>query len=239
MATDGGPGVEAGRAVAAAQGAPGEVFPCQEEHLPRLLAGAPPGNDLVDFEGPRRADPGGDPRRADDPAIVHEATVGVNRRLRGDLPQKVNGPLVGRRLQAVEQPGLRQEQGPGADRQDQFGLLGASLDPVGQHGVVHLPPGALTTGDQQQIEPWAVRQAVVRIDAEATTHHGAIDLLREVAPKTTVHADRRFVDNGRVVCSAGIAAGIDMSLHVVARLLGREVAKKTARQMEYPWQPTV
>jgi transcriptional regulator GlxA family with amidase domain len=72
---------------------------------------------------------------------------------------------------------------------------------------------------------------------EATTHHGAIDLLREVAPKTNVHADRRFVDNGRVVCSAGIAAGIDMSLHVVARLLGREVAEKTARQMEYPWQP--
>jgi transcriptional regulator GlxA family with amidase domain len=68
----------------------------------------------------------------------------------------------------------------------------------------------------------------------ATTHHGAIDLLREVAPKTAVHADRRFVDNGRVICSAGIAAGIDMSLHVVARLLGREIAEKTARQMEYP-----
>ena len=71
-----------------------------------------------------------------------------------------------------------------------------------------------------------------------------VDLLRSLAPedwhtapKTTIHADRRFVDNGRVVCSAGIAAGIDMSLHVVARLLGREVAKKTAHQMEYPWQP--
>src|SRR6516165_4061750 len=50
---------------------------------------------------------------------------------------------------------------------------------------------------------------------EATTHHGAIDLLREVAPQTTIHADRRFVDNGRVICSAGIAAGIDMSLYVV------------------------
>src|SRR5262249_35665679 len=37
---------------------------------------------------------------------------------------------------------------------------------------------------------------------EATTHHGAIDLLRETAPKTTIHADRRFVDNGRVICSA-------------------------------------
>lgn len=69
---------------------------------------------------------------------------------------------------------------------------------------------------------------------EATTHHGAIDLLRQTAPKTTVHADRRFVDNGRFVCSAGVAAGIDMSLHVVGRLLGREVAEKTARQMEYP-----
>ena len=72
---------------------------------------------------------------------------------------------------------------------------------------------------------------------EATTHHGATDLLREVAPKTIIPAARRFVDNGRVVCSAGIAAGIDMSLHVIARLLGREVAERTARQMEYPWQP--
>jgi transcriptional regulator GlxA family with amidase domain len=60
------------------------------------------------------------------------------------------------------------------------------------------------------------------------------DLLRQTAPKTTVHADRRFVDNGRVVCSAGIAAGIDMSLHVIARLLGKELAEKTARQVAYP-----
>jgi transcriptional regulator GlxA family with amidase domain len=70
---------------------------------------------------------------------------------------------------------------------------------------------------------------------EATTHHSALDLLRQTAPKTVIHADRRFVDNGRVICSAGIAAGIDMSLHVVTRLLGPEVAEKTARQMEYPW----
>ena len=73
---------------------------------------------------------------------------------------------------------------------------------------------------------------------EATTHHGAIGLLREIAPRTTVHADRRFVDNGRVICSAGIAAGIDMSLHVVSRLLGKEIASKTAKQSEYPWEPT-
>jgi transcriptional regulator GlxA family with amidase domain len=72
---------------------------------------------------------------------------------------------------------------------------------------------------------------------EATTHHGAIDLLRGVAPKAVVTAGRRFVDNGQVVCSAGIAAGIDMSLHVVSRLLGEEVARETASRMEYPWQP--
>ncbi len=71
---------------------------------------------------------------------------------------------------------------------------------------------------------------------EATTHHGAIDLLRQTAPNTVIHADRRFVDNGRVVCSAGIAAGIDMSLHVVAKLLGNDIAAKTAKQMEYPWE---
>jgi len=70
---------------------------------------------------------------------------------------------------------------------------------------------------------------------EATTHHGAIDLLRQTAPMTTVHGDRRFVDNGKVICSAGIAAGIDMSLHVVGRLLGDHIAIKTAEQMEYPW----
>ena len=74
---------------------------------------------------------------------------------------------------------------------------------------------------------------------EATTHHAAIELLRETAPKTTIHPDRRFVDNGRIVCSAGVAAGIDMSLHVLGRLLGAEVVEKTARLMEYPWQPVL
>jgi transcriptional regulator GlxA family with amidase domain len=67
---------------------------------------------------------------------------------------------------------------------------------------------------------------------EATTHYEAIDLLRRRAPRTTVHDVRPFVDNGPVTYSAGIAAGIDMSLHVVSRLPGREVAEKTARQME-------
>lgn len=71
----------------------------------------------------------------------------------------------------------------------------------------------------------------------ATTHHGALGLLREVAPGTTVRDDVRYVDNGRVITSAGVAAGIDMSFHVVDRLLGRETATAAARYIDYPWQP--
>lgn len=71
---------------------------------------------------------------------------------------------------------------------------------------------------------------------EATTHYQRVDLLRELAPTARVHEDRRFLDNGNVLTSAGISAGIDMSLHLVARLHGREVAEATARYMEYPWR---
>lgn len=70
---------------------------------------------------------------------------------------------------------------------------------------------------------------------EATTHHGALDLLRETAPKARVREGVRFLDNGRIVVAAGISAGIDMSLHVVERLLGEELAEETARYMEYHW----
>jgi putative intracellular protease/amidase len=72
---------------------------------------------------------------------------------------------------------------------------------------------------------------------EVTTFHGAIDSLQREYPKTAVKRGRRFVDNGRIVTTAGISAGIDGSLHVVARLLGRRVADEVARYMEYAWSP--
>lgn len=72
---------------------------------------------------------------------------------------------------------------------------------------------------------------------EVTTFHGAIDSLQQEYPKTSVKRGRRFVDNGKVVTTAGISAGIDGSLHVVARLLGRRVADQTAKYMEYAWSP--
>ena len=67
----------------------------------------------------------------------------------------------------------------------------------------------------------------------ATTHWGSIQRLRETYPSVEVREGVRFVDNGRVLTSAGVSAGIDMALHIVARLLGEEVARETARRMEY------
>lgn len=67
----------------------------------------------------------------------------------------------------------------------------------------------------------------------ATTHHENFELLRKIAPKATVREADRFVDNGKVITSGGISAGIDMSLHVIWRLLGEEQARRTAEYMEY------
>lgn len=69
----------------------------------------------------------------------------------------------------------------------------------------------------------------------ATTHWAAMDELRAAAPNTTICPTDRYVDNGKVVTSAGVSAGIDMSLHVVQRLLGADVAAATARSMQYDY----
>jgi Transcriptional regulator containing an amidase domain and an AraC-type DNA-binding HTH domain len=66
-----------------------------------------------------------------------------------------------------------------------------------------------------------------------TTHHDALAELREFAPQLDVIDTARFTDNGHILTAAGISAGIDCSLHVVARLLGRAAADRTARHMEY------
>lgn len=75
---------------------------------------------------------------------------------------------------------------------------------------------------------------VVTSDA-VTTHWEDIADLRAQFPALNVREDLRWVDTGRIVSSAGISAGIDMSLHLVERLAGRELAERTARQMDYAW----
>ena len=69
----------------------------------------------------------------------------------------------------------------------------------------------------------------------ATTHWASIEWMRETYPKVEIVAEERVVDEGHIITSAGVSAGIDMSLHVVSRLFGTDVAVWTARQMEYNW----
>jgi putative intracellular protease/amidase/YHS domain-containing protein len=70
-----------------------------------------------------------------------------------------------------------------------------------------------------------------------TTHRGSILELRRQVPSAKVLENIRFVDNGKVITTAGVSAGIDGALHVVERLLGTPAATLTAEYMEYNWQP--
>jgi transcriptional regulator GlxA family with amidase domain len=71
---------------------------------------------------------------------------------------------------------------------------------------------------------------------EATTHWEDIDALRAMFPAVRVREGVRWVDQGPIVTSAGISAGIDASLHLVERLHSRELALRTARQMDVDWK---
>ncbi len=73
----------------------------------------------------------------------------------------------------------------------------------------------------------------------ATTWWGAIDALRELGEDIDVRPDDRFVDSGEVVTAAGVSAGIDMALHLVARLHSVERAREVRRYIQYDPQPPV
>ncbi len=72
----------------------------------------------------------------------------------------------------------------------------------------------------------------------ATTYHTQIANLQKELPKTKVLANVRFVDNGNVISTAGISAGIDGALHFVSKIKGAEYAKQIADAIEYEnWKP--
>ncbi len=68
----------------------------------------------------------------------------------------------------------------------------------------------------------------------ATTHWKVLAEMQELFPAVTVLDDFHVVEDGDVLTSAGVSAGIDMALRVVARHRGEQVARATARHMEYP-----
>ncbi len=69
----------------------------------------------------------------------------------------------------------------------------------------------------------------------ATTHWRSLGLMQELFPRVAVDTQSQVVEDGRVLTSAGISAGIDMALRLVARHCGEAVARATARHMEYPY----
>jgi transcriptional regulator GlxA family with amidase domain len=73
----------------------------------------------------------------------------------------------------------------------------------------------------------------------ATTYWGAVDELRGLDPSVDVRDDDRWVDDGDVITSAGVSAGIDMALHLVVRLAGVERARQVRRGIQYDPRPPV
>ena len=74
------------------------------------------------------------------------------------------------------------------------------------------------------------------LSGTVTTHWEDIPALRAAFPQLTVAENVPFVDQGSIVTSAGISAGIEMSLYLVGEILGAEAAAKTARQMQYKYK---
>ena len=68
---------------------------------------------------------------------------------------------------------------------------------------------------------------------KATTYHTAFDELAKLLPNTEIMKNTRFVDNGKILTSAGVSAGIDVSLYVIKQLFGKIQAQKTADSIEY------
>ncbi|MFA9557593.1 DJ-1/PfpI family protein [Evansella sp. AB-rgal1] len=67
----------------------------------------------------------------------------------------------------------------------------------------------------------------------ATTHWMDMDRLEKEYPLVSVQRDVKFVDEGSILTSGGISAGINMSFHLISRLHGKEVSKAVAKKMEY------
>ena len=75
-------------------------------------------------------------------------------------------------------------------------------------------------------------QAGLLKNKRATTHWGALDLLKQISPSTTVIKDQRVVED-TIITSAGVSSGIDMAFEVVTRLFGEKVANDTAKYIEH------
>ena len=103
------------------------------------------------------------------------------------------------------------------------------VDWIGRRGTSVETLAAVCTGS------FLLAQAGLLDGRRATTHWRSLERMRDTYPKVSVVTDRHWVDDDNIVTSAGISAGIDMALRLVARYCGEPIARATARHMEYPY----
>lgn len=72
---------------------------------------------------------------------------------------------------------------------------------------------------------------------EATTFLPLLESLQQLAPKAKIVSNKRYVDNGKIITSAGLSSGIDATFYVISKHLGLGRAQEIAAHMEYPWDP--
>ncbi|HVY64779.1 MAG TPA: DJ-1/PfpI family protein [Gammaproteobacteria bacterium] len=106
----------------------------------------------------------------------------------------------------------------------------AVIDWIAAHAASAQLTASVCTG------AFLLAKAGVLEGSKATTHWEDVDDFRRSFPGVAVDPGARWVEQGNVVTSAGISAGIDMSLDLVRRLAGEPLALRTARQMDYRWQ---
>lgn len=115
------------------------------------------------------------------------------------------------------------------------GVVDAELDHPEVIGWLHVAAAKASVTASVCTGAFLLAAAGLLQGKQATTHWEDLAELRRLFPEIDVVEGRRWVDLGSIVTSAGISAGIDMSLHLVARLVGADLARKTARQMQYDW----
>lgn len=141
-----------------------------------------------------------------------------------------------------------------------YGGLGlvpqTTIDDAGQVDVL-IVPGAIAIDDV--LADTRIRRAIETLGAEAeittsvctgafllgaqgllegrrwTTHWEDVDLLADRIGDAGATRGVRWVDSGEIVTSGGLSSGIAMALHLVERAAGRDLATRTARQIEYDW----
>lgn len=155
------------------------------------------------------------------PAPESHSSIGLGLSGLAPLPQSLPPDAMVVLSGAADQPlrpGGQSREEDAANDATIVDWLGQSVGP--EHRLVTICSGALLAA-----------RAGLLDGRECTTHHAAIADLRAIAPKALVRENRLYVEDGNTLTSAGITAGIDLMLHIVAREAGHATALAVARYL--------